>query len=166
MLTDAQVRRIKPSEKKTKYSDEKGMYLEVTPSGGMHWRMKFRFNGKENIFSIGTYPDTTLAQARRMRDEARLQLKDGINPNEAKKQKKQQADENILFKSLAMEWMEDRKAIIKEGTYLRDLSVFEKDMFPTLGHMPIDQIKGKDILAWALLHKPICKGFFSDIIFK
>ena len=39
-------------------------------------------------------------------------------------------------------------------------------MFPTLGHMPIDQIKGKDILAWALLHKPICKGFFSDIIFK
>ena len=79
MLTDAQVRRIKPSEKKTKYSDEKGMYLEVTPSGGMHWRMKFRFNGKENIFSIGTYPDTTLAQARRMRDEARLQLKDGIN---------------------------------------------------------------------------------------
>jgi hypothetical protein len=87
MLTDAQVRKIKPAEKKTKYSDEKGMYLEVTPSGGMHWRMKFRFNGKENIFSIGTYPDTTLAQARRIRDEARLNLKDGINPNEAKKQK-------------------------------------------------------------------------------
>jgi len=34
MLTDAQVRKIKPAEKKTKYSDEKGMYLEVTPSGG------------------------------------------------------------------------------------------------------------------------------------
>jgi len=55
MLTDTQVRKIKPAEKKTKYSDEKGMYLEVTPSGGMHWRMKFRFQGKENIFSIGTY---------------------------------------------------------------------------------------------------------------
>ena len=110
MLTDAQVRRIKPSEKKTKYSDEKGMYLEVTPSGGMHWRMKFRFNGKENIFSIGTYPDTTLAQARRIRDEARLNLKDGINPNEAKKQKKLQVDESTLFRALAMEWMEDRKS--------------------------------------------------------
>ena len=129
MLTDAQVRKIKPAEKKTKYSDEKGMYLEVTPSGGMHWRMKFRLNGKENIFSIGTYPETTLAQARRARDEARLKLKDGINPNEEKKQKKQQADESILFKALAMEWMEDRKAVIKEGTYLRDLSVFEKDLF-------------------------------------
>ena len=126
MLTDAQVRKIKPSEKKTKYSDEKGMYLEVTPSGGMHWRMKFRLNGKENIFSIGTYPETTLAQARRARDEARLKLKDGINPNKEKKQKKQQADESILFKALAMEWMEDRKTVIKEGTYLRDLSVFER----------------------------------------
>jgi len=149
MLTDAQVRKIKPAEKKTKYSDEKGMYLEVTPSGGMHWRMKFRFNGKENIFSIGTYPDTTLAQARRIRDEARLKLKDGINPNEAKKQKKLQVNESTLFRVLAMEWMEDRKAVIKETTYLRDLSVFEKDLFPALGDMPIDQIKGKDVLACA-----------------
>ncbi|MGL3056170.1 tyrosine-type recombinase/integrase [Acinetobacter nosocomialis] len=149
MLTDAQVRKIKPAEKKTKYSDEKGMYLEVTPSGGMHWRMKFRINGKENIFTIGTYPDTTLAQARRIRDEARLKLKDGINPNEAKKQKRLLVDESTLFRALAMEWMQDRKAVIKEATYLRDLSVFEKDLFPALGNMPIDQIKGKDVLACA-----------------
>ena len=149
MLTDAFVRRIKPSEKKTKYPDEKSMYLEVTPSGGMHWRMKFRFNSKENIFSIGTYPDTSLAQARRARDEARLKLKDGINPNEVKKQKKLQADENTLFKALAMEWMEDQRATIKETTFRRSLSVFEKDLFPSLGHLPIDQIKGKDVLACA-----------------
>ncbi|MGR0304630.1 tyrosine-type recombinase/integrase [Acinetobacter beijerinckii] len=149
MLTDAQVRKIKPLEKKTKYADEKGMYLEVTPSGGMHWRMKFRLNGKENIFSIGTYPETTLAQARRIRDEARLQIKDGTNPNEAKKQKKLQTEESTLFKVLAMQWMQDRKDAITEGTYLRDLSVFEKDLFPALGDMPIDQIKGKDVLACA-----------------
>jgi len=116
---------------------------------GLYWRMKFRFNGKENIFSIGSYPETTLAQARHARDEARLRLKNGINPNEAKKQEKSQADENTLFKALAMEWMEDRKAVIKEGTYLRNLSVFEKDLFPALGNMPIDQIKGKDVLTYA-----------------
>lgn len=51
MLTDVKIRKIKILEKKTKYSDEKGMYLEVTPSGGMYWRMKFRFNSKENIFA-------------------------------------------------------------------------------------------------------------------
>ena len=52
MLTDAQVRKIKPLDKKKRYSDEKGLYLEVTPSGGMHWRMKFRFQGKENILVV------------------------------------------------------------------------------------------------------------------
>ena len=45
--------------------------------------------------------------------------------------------------------MEDRKAIISEGTYQRDLTVFEKDLFPILGNLPIDQIKGTDILACA-----------------
>ena len=63
--------------------------------------------------------------------------------------KKIQTDEYKLFKTLAMEWMEERKAVIKEGTYLRDLSVLKKDLFPALGHIPIDQIKGKDVLAYA-----------------
>ena len=107
-------------QKKAKYADEKGMYLEVTPSGGMHWRMRFRFNGK------------------RWNQSQRGQ-----------KAKKLHADENTLFKALAMEWMEDRKPVIKETTYLRDLSVFEKDLFLALGNIPIDQIKGKGVLTCA-----------------
>lgn len=149
MLTDAQVRKIKPIDKKKRYSDEKGLYLEVTPSGGRFWRLKYRFNGRESTLTIGSYPEISLAQARRVRDEARIQLYNNIDPNAVKNDRLQQADESTLFKSLAMEWMEDRKAVIKEATYLRDLSVFEKDLFPALGNMPIDQIKGKDVLACA-----------------
>ena len=149
MLTDAQVRKIKPLEKKKRYSDEKGLYLEVTSAGGKFWRLKYRFNGRESTLTIGSYPEITLAQARRARDEARIQLYQNIDPNAVKNQRLQQIDESILFKSLAMEWMEDRKAVIKEVTYLRDLSVFEKDLFPALGNLPIDQIKGKDVLACA-----------------
>lgn len=149
MLTDAQVRKIKPLEKKKRYSDEKGLYLEVTPAGGRFWRLKYRFNGRESTLTIGSYPEITLAQARRSRDEARIQLYSNIDPNAIKNERLQQIDKSSLFKSLAMEWMEDRKAVIKENTYLRDLSVFEKDLFPALGDMPIDQIKGKDVLACA-----------------
>lgn len=149
MLTDAQVRKIKPLDKKKRYSDEKGLYLEVTPSGGKFWRLKYRFNGRESTLTIGSYPEITLAQARRSRDEARIQLYSNIDPNAKKNEYLQQINKSILFKSLAMEWMEDRKAVIKENTYLRDLSVFEKDLFPALGDMPIDQIKGKDVLTCA-----------------
>ncbi|MDN8184803.1 Arm DNA-binding domain-containing protein, partial [Acinetobacter baumannii] len=56
MLTDAQVRKIKPLEKKKRYSDEKGLYLEVTPAGGRFWRLKYRFNGRESTLTIGSYP--------------------------------------------------------------------------------------------------------------
>ncbi|MCU4490657.1 tyrosine-type recombinase/integrase [Acinetobacter ursingii] len=149
MLTDAHVRKIKPLEKKKRYTDEKGLYLEVTPSGGRFWRLKYRFNGRESTLTIGSYPEISLAQARRTRDEARIQLYKNIDPNAIKNDRLQQTDESKLFKVLAMEWMEDRKAVIKEATYLRDSSVFEKDIFPALGNMPIDQIKGKDVLACA-----------------
>lgn len=149
MLTDAQIRKIKPLEKKKRYTDEKGLYLEVTSAGGKFWRLKYRFNGRESTLTIGSYPEISLAQARRSRDEARIQLYQNIDPNAVKNQRLQQIDESTLFKSLAMEWMEDRKAVIKEATYLRDSSVFEKDLFPALGNMPIGQIKGKDVLACA-----------------
>ena len=149
MLTYAHVRKIKPLEKKKRYADEKGLYLEVTPSGGRFWRLKYRFKGRESTLTIGSYPEISLAQARRTRDEARIQLYKNIDPNAIKNDRLQQTDESKLFKVLAMEWMEDRKAVIKETTYLRDLSVFEKDIFPALGNMPIDQIKGKDVLACA-----------------
>lgn len=146
MLTDAKVRKIKPLEKRAKYADEKGMYLEVLPTGGMYWRLKFRINGKESVFSIGIYPDISLANARIERDKAKLLIQQGINPNEAKKRQQQEIDQDNLFKTLALEWMENRKDMIKDGTYQRDLTVFEKDIFPFLGKLPIDQIKGKDVL--------------------
>ena len=149
MLTDAQVRKIKPIDKKKRYSDEKGLYLEVTPSGGKFWRLKYRFNGRESTLTIGSYPEVSLAQARRTRDEARIQLYNNIDPNSIKNDRLQQINKSTLFKTLGMEWIEDRKAVISEGTYQRDLTVFEKDLFPVLGNLPIDQIKGTDILACA-----------------
>jgi uncharacterized FlgJ-related protein len=114
MLTDAKVRKIKPLEKRAKYADEKGMYLEVLPTGGMYWRLKFRINGKESVFSIGIYPDISLANARIERDKAKLLIQQGINPNEAKKRQQQEIDQDNLFKTLALEWMENRKDMIKE----------------------------------------------------
>ena len=59
---------------KKRYADEKGLYLEITPSGGRFWRLKYRFNGRESTLTIGSYPEISLAQARRTRDEARIQL--------------------------------------------------------------------------------------------
>ena len=64
MLTNTEVARAKAAAKPYKLTDGGGLYLEVTPAGGKHWRYRFRLNGKETIYTVGEYPDATLEQAR------------------------------------------------------------------------------------------------------
>jgi hypothetical protein len=85
MLTDAKIKTAKPGDKPFRTFDGGGLYLEITPTGGKLWRLKYRFGGKEKRLAIGTYPDTLLAKARMQRDEARRLLADGIDPSENRK---------------------------------------------------------------------------------
>ncbi|MBT6661806.1 MAG: DUF4102 domain-containing protein [Nitrospina sp.] len=56
-LTDTAIHKTKPKEKTYKLYDERGLYLEVSPSGRKWWRLKYRFNGKEKRLSLGVYSD-------------------------------------------------------------------------------------------------------------
>ena len=42
---------------------------------------RYRFDGKEKLLSLGTYPDVSLAKAREKRDEAPRLVADGIDPS-------------------------------------------------------------------------------------
>jgi len=50
-LTDVTVRTTKSLEKAYKLSDEKGLFLFVTPNGGKYWRLKYRYQGNPPIFN-------------------------------------------------------------------------------------------------------------------
>lgn len=80
MLTDEQVRGIRPSAHPRKLSDARGLYLHVMPNGGRYWRYNYRFNGKQKTLALGVYPDVSLAKARIRHQEARRQLAEGIDP--------------------------------------------------------------------------------------
>ena len=69
-LTDAAIRNAKPGEKPTRLFDERGLYLELSPTGGKWWRLKYRFARKEKRLSLGVYPDVSLKDARDRRDAA------------------------------------------------------------------------------------------------
>ncbi len=149
MLSVAEIKAIKPQDKTRRYADEKRMYLEVSPSGGMYWRLKYNFDGKEKVLALGKYPDLSLKEARQKRDHAKLLIANGTDPNVAKKQAKIKESGLPTFRELAMQWMADRNGTIKPATMIRDQSTFEKDLFPTLGDLPINMIKGINILAAA-----------------
>ena len=67
-LSDTAIRNAKSQVKPYKLYDAGGLFLIVTPAGGKWWRLKYRFEGKEKLLSLGTYPEVGLKEARGKRD--------------------------------------------------------------------------------------------------
>ena len=73
-LTNTAIRKAKPDAKAVRMFDEHGLYLEVAPSGGKWWRIRYTVDGKEKLLPLNTLPDTSLKKASERRDAARTQL--------------------------------------------------------------------------------------------
>ncbi|OYV74515.1 MAG: hypothetical protein B7Z70_11830 [Acidithiobacillus ferrivorans] len=80
MLTDIKIRQAKATGKTCKLTDGRGLYLEVTPTGAKHWRYRYRIAGKENVYAMGNYPEISLQEARKAREDARDLVKQGVHP--------------------------------------------------------------------------------------
>ena len=87
-MSEETVENASPREKQFVLFDGGGLYLLVTPSGGKLWYFKYRFDGKEKKISLGSYPQTSLEDARRDRDAAKELLTQGFDPSEIRKQEK------------------------------------------------------------------------------
>ena len=148
-LSDATIRTAKPSEKTQKLFDSGGLYLEVAPSGGKWWRLKYRFGGKEKRISMGIYPDIGLKDARERRDEARKLLANGIDPGENRKEQKNAKvlRENNSFEIIAREWFTKNKATWAPSHAEKIIARLENDVFPWLGGRPIADISAPEVLA-------------------
>ncbi len=148
-LTDIKVRNEKQKAKDIKLFDGDGLYLLVTAKGGKYWRFKYRFGGKEKLLALGTYPEISLSDARRGRDDSRRQVAAGIDPGEVRKAQKAARSECNAnsFEVIAREWHNKFKHTWSEGHAKRVLDRLEGDVFPWQGPKPISEIKPVDILA-------------------
>ncbi|MDH5331984.1 MAG: integrase arm-type DNA-binding domain-containing protein, partial [Aquincola sp.] len=149
MLSDTQIRSTKPAAKALRLYDERGLYLEVTPSGGRWWRLKYRHDGREKLLSMGTYPDTGLKAAREKRDRARELLAQGIDPSDARRAEKQSRLQAVVnsFEAVAREWHATvHVAKVSAGHAARTLIRLEQDVFPWLGGQTISEIKAPHLL--------------------
>ncbi|MEO9863550.1 MAG: integrase arm-type DNA-binding domain-containing protein [Yoonia sp.] len=87
-LSDIQIRNLKPREKSYKVSDFEGLFVLVKVNGSRLFQFKYRMDGKERLYSIGVYPEVSLAQARKAKDAARAKVAAGIDPSEAKQEER------------------------------------------------------------------------------
>ncbi len=104
MLNNNQIKSLTPKETRYAVSDDRGLYLEIMPTGKKYWRFRYSFQGKKNRVSLGPYPEVSLNDARNKRDELKLLLVRGIDPVLEKRkftviEKQQQLENNNIQKA-------------------------------------------------------------------
>lgn len=149
-LTDLAVRSAKAKDKNYKMTDGRGLYLFVTSKGNKSWRFDYLFKEKRKTLSVGLYPDTTLAMARKKVDDARrmlasfppidpcaeFKLSKLMNPN----------DEENTFESVARAWWESYMVGKAESHKTKVLRRFELYLFPYIGKRNIAEITAPELL--------------------
>lgn len=132
-----------------KLFDGGGLFMELMPTGSKKWRLKFRFNGKENRMSFGDYPLVSLAEAREKRDAAKKLLLEGIDPaqHRADSRRQQAIRSENLFSLIAEEWIGNKRDGWSEHHAGRIRNQLDREVCPDLGMRPISEITAPDLLA-------------------
>jgi integrase len=127
------------------------MYLEISPTGGKLWRLKYRFDGKEKRLALGQYPDVGLKDARERRDEARKLLANGVDPGENRKVQRAAKAKRAAnsFEVVAREWIAKNSPIWAATHTAKIVRRLEMYVFPWLGDRPIAEIAPHELLAVA-----------------
>ena len=132
VLTELQIKQLKPKEKRYTVSDGRGLILEVHPNGAKYWILRFKVKGKEKRKSLGSFPEVPLKEARIKAVEER-----GRKPEEKIM---------VTFGEVVSEWLE-KKMKDKRPSYLRTIRLrLNRYILPELKDMPLDEITSGVIL--------------------
>jgi integrase len=143
-LTKAALRAAKPTRKPYKLSDGGGLYLLVNPNGALWWRLKYQFEGREKLLSLGVHPHISLQQARALRDDAKKAVANGVDPS-AKRQAEKSSTANT-FEAVAREWLALQENKLAPATYAKAVWTLETLVYPYIGSRPIAKLGATDVL--------------------
>jgi integrase len=144
-LIDAAIRKAKPTAKHRTLADGHGLHLLITPEGRKLWRFRYRFDGKENMLSLGIYPEVSLADARDKRDAARKLVAAGTDPSAKRKAEKEAS--GATFEAVAREWVDKFKVKWSPGTAEKTLGRLVLHVFPFIGKQVMRTITAPDLLS-------------------
>ncbi|BBE10399.1 integrase family protein [Mycoavidus cysteinexigens] len=143
-LTDTALKALRPKDRTYTVSDERGLYVEVFPTGGIVWRYRYRFSGRYEKLTLGKYPALTLKNARLKRDEAASLVAMGESPAQQKQLAKVAAADSTTVKEFAERFFreiqtKDRKDNTIPRRYL------DKDILPSIGDKPMRNVTTEDV---------------------
>jgi len=151
-LTDTAVRQAKPADKSFTLTDGSGLSLFVAPNGTKSWHFRFAWHGKQPRYSLGTYPEIGLKDARELRDQARSMVAKGIDPRSQRREEKRTAADSSVktFEFVANEWYTfklPRWEEARKGAAVQARLYLDKDLIQSLGKIPVAEVTRADVLA-------------------
>lgn len=148
MLTEMTVKKAKATGKIYRLKDDLGLYLTVSATGTKAWQYRYKFNGKQQTYTIGKYPQVSLLNARIAHAELRSMVQEGVDPSTEKKLQKAVAgyDQSPTFKTLAEEWFEQKQSAVAERTALTVKGLLKNHIYPVIGDLPVKDIKPIHVL--------------------
>jgi integrase len=146
LLTDKQCRAASLADGKAKLFDGNGLYLELLKSGAKSWRWKYRIAGKEKRLTFGLYPTVSLKDARVAREKAAASLRTGVDPAIARAALPSPSPSEHSFRSVALDWYRQQTKLFDPKHAARVKRAMERDLFPTLGDLPITQVTSPQIV--------------------
>ena len=143
MLTDTQIRNLKPKDKLYRIADSHGLAIEIAISGSKIWMHRYRYENKSTMMTLGHYPEMSLLDARQARDANKQLLKKGINP---KYHKKNTSASSLTFGDVFLQWHDHRKDDWSDN-YSHDVLQRTKcHLLPFIGINPINEITTPDMI--------------------
>ena len=148
LLSSFSVEKAKPREKPYMLSDGNGLHLLVNPNASKLWRFRYRFDGKQKMIGLGSYPDVSLAIARDKRGEARKLVASGIDPSQKRKDDRRIAAVAAAntFAAIATEYIEklESEGIAVQTGYKKRWLLLE--LARPIAERPISAITSADLL--------------------
>ena len=145
-LTDTALKALKPKDKPYTLADERGLYVEVFPTGGVVWRFRYRLAGKQEKLTLGKYPALTLRNARIKRDEAAQAAAMGSSPALQKQLAKVAATDATTVADFGERFF--REVVAKDR---QDVSIprryFDKAIVPAIGTKAVREVTTEDVRA-------------------
>ncbi len=142
-LNDMQVKSLLRKGKPGRYAIGQGLYLRVSNEGTGFWVVRYTANDRRREITLGTYPGLTLANAAMKAAKLKAEVKEGIDP--LVERKRVDSVKIKIVDDLAADWVKDCEKRLKYPNIPR--RVYEKDLQPIFGELPLDRITPLDIRA-------------------
>lgn len=148
-LTEAALNKAEPQGKSYRLQDSGGLFAEVRPTGGISFRMRYWYHGRDTVVTLGKYPEIRLREARDKRDEIRRMLANDVDPQAlARYEATAELRRPHTFSEIAAEWLEKKVAESSSGKQRYILGMrLDRYVLPRVGHLPCDEITAPLILA-------------------